>query len=73
MILNRLITNLFIDIKNRLYYIIDDKNMFFYNKKSYDKCMRELIELLRITLAKIEDIYFKYILSVKLQKHYNTL
>lgn len=60
------ILNLFINIKNKLFYILDEHLLCLSNKQ----CLTELINLLTFTLSRIEDIYYKYILRPKLQSVY---
>ena len=64
----RFIINLFIDIKNKIFHMIDNNNMYFTNTALYSKFLKELADVLSNTLVKIEDIYFKYFLLPKLQQ-----
>ena len=60
--LRRCIINLFLDIKTKLFIMIDDSNSQYYSS-----FLCELTEILSHTLSKIEDIYYKYFLLPKLQ------
>lgn len=60
------IGNIFIEIKTQINYIINDSD--FTYSHNYFKCMDEIIAVLRNTLNKLQDIYYKYILYPKLKK-----
>lgn len=60
----RHIINLFIDIKNKIFTMIDDEHMIFA-KSGF---LKELASVLTSTLSKIEDIYYKYFLLPKLHQ-----
>lgn len=57
MILKRFIINLFIDLKNKLFCMLDHDHV---------TCLTEIMEVLKTTLSKIEDIYYRHILFPKL-------
>lgn len=71
MIFYNFVINLFLDIKKKLYFIIDDKEFIFRNKKNYEACMYELMHILNTTLIKMNKLYYKYILSEKIKDVYN--
>lgn len=72
MIFYNFVINLFLDIKKKLYFIIDDKDFYFRNKKNYEACMYELMHILNTTFKKLDKLYYKYILSEKIKgMHYN--
>jgi hypothetical protein len=58
--------SIFIEIKTQINYIINDNEFLCSN--NYLKCMDEIITVLRNTLYKLQDIYYKYILYPKLKK-----
>jgi hypothetical protein len=58
--------SIFIEIKTQINYIINDNDFLCSN--NYLKCMDEIITVLRNTLYKLQDIYYKYILYPKLKK-----
>jgi hypothetical protein len=62
MIMKRMIINLFIEIKNRLFLMIDSY--------PYSACMTEIMELLQSTFSKMEDIYYRHFLLPKLRSIY---
>lgn len=63
----RYIINLFLDIKKKIFTILDADLLH----PSYSKFMTELAQVLSKTLTKIETIYYKYFLLPKLQQIYN--
>jgi hypothetical protein len=65
--LKKFAMNLFINLKNKLFSIIDDNQIYLINQSKYVTCLSEIIEVLTNTLTRIEDIYYKYILFPKLQ------
>ena len=67
MILKKFIINLFINIKNQLFNIIDDEM-----SSRYTTCFTEIIKVLKSTLSQIENIYYRHILFPKLQEYYAT-
>jgi len=64
----RYIINLFIDIKQKLFTMLDAD----FLHPSYSKFLSELAEILSKTLSKIETIYYKYFLLPKLQHIYKS-
>jgi hypothetical protein len=60
------IGSVFIEIKKHINYIINDNEILISNH--YFKCIDEIIDVLRNTLYKLQDIYYKYILYPKLKK-----
>ena len=58
--------NIFNEIKKQIIYIINDNEIIYTNK--YVTCLNELLNVLKNTLYKIQDIYYKYILHPKLKK-----
>ena len=58
--------SIFIEIKKQINYIINDNEIVYSN--NYFKCIDEIITVLRNTLYKLQDIYYKYILYPKLKK-----
>jgi len=58
--------SIFVEIKTQINYIINDNDFLCSN--NYLKCMDEIITVLRNTLYKLQDIYYKYILYPKLKK-----
>lgn len=64
--LNKIIINIFLNIKKTFNNMIDDKFLFFYNKELYNCYMHDLINLLNHTLKEMESIYYKYFLLPKL-------
>ncbi len=64
MIIKRLILNLFIEMKKKLFIMLDDK----HSSQIYS-CFAEIMEVMQLTATKIENIYYKYNLFPKLQKH----
>ena len=58
--------SIFIEINKQINYIINDNDFLCSN--NYFKCMDEIITVLRNTLYKLQDIYYKYILYPKLKK-----
>jgi hypothetical protein len=67
MIFYNFVINLFLDIKKKIYFIIDDKEFFIRNRKNYESCMYELMHILNSTLKKLDKLYYKYILSEKIK------
>jgi hypothetical protein len=67
MILKRFIINLFIDVKTKLFLMLDDQ-AYLSNNSRYITCLTEIMEVLRTTLSKIEDIYYRHILFPKLSQ-----
>jgi hypothetical protein len=61
--LRRYIINLFLDIKNKIFTMMDDKTLF-----AHTGFLKELASVLTNALSKIEDIYYKYFLLPKLEK-----
>ena len=59
------IESIFIEIKKQINYLIFDNQIISSN--NYFKCMDEIITVLRNTLYKLQDIYYKYILYPKLK------
>lgn len=70
MILKKFIINLFINIKNKLFTIIDDEQLSLIQSSRYVTCFTEIMKVLKSTLSQIEDIYYKHILFPKLQEIY---
>lgn len=60
------IGSIFVEIKTQINYIINDNEILCSN--NYFKCMDEIITVLRNTLYKLQDIYYKYVLYPKLKK-----
>jgi len=60
------IGNIFIEIKKQIDYIISDKEILFSN--NFFNCIDEIIIVLRKTLYKLQNIYYKYVLYPKLKK-----
>ena len=60
------IGSIFVEIKTQINYIINDNEILCSN--NYFKCMDEIIIVLRNTLYKLQDIYYKYVLYPKLKK-----
>ena len=58
--------SIFVEIKTQINYIINDNEILCSN--NYFKCMDEIITVLRNTLYKLQDIYYKYVLYPKLKK-----
>lgn len=58
--------NIFNEIKKQIIYIINDNEIIYTNK--YVTCLNEILNVLKNTLYKIQDIYYKYILHPKLKK-----
>jgi hypothetical protein len=58
--------SIFIEINKQINYIINDNEILCSN--NYFKCIDEIIIVLRNTLYKLQDIYYKYILYPKLKK-----
>lgn len=58
--------SIFIEIKKQINYIINDNEIVYSN--NYFKCIDEIITVLRNTLYKLQDIYYKYVLYPKLKK-----
>jgi len=58
--------NIFNEIKKQIIYIINDNEIIYTNK--YVTCLNEILNVLKNTLYKIQDIYYKYILYPKLKK-----
>lgn len=67
MILKRFIINLFLNIKTHIFRIIDDEQIYLIHTSKYMDCFSELADVLKSTLSKIEDIYYRHILFPKLQ------
>ena len=67
MMLKQFVMNLFINLKNKLFAMVDDNQVYLINNSKYVTCLSEIIEVLATTLTRIEDIYYKYILFPKLQ------
>ncbi len=59
--------SIFIEINKQINYIINDNEILCSN--NYFKCIDEIIIVLRNTLYKLQDIYYKYILYPKLKKN----
>jgi hypothetical protein len=60
------IGNIFIEINKQINYIVYDCDFIFSN--NYFNCLEEILIVLRNTLYKLQDIYYKYILYPKLKK-----
>lgn len=60
------IGNIFIEIKKQIDYIISDKEILYSN--NFFNCIDEIIIVLRKTLYKLQNIYYKYVLYPKLKK-----
>jgi hypothetical protein len=60
------IRSIFIEIKKQINYIINDNEILFSN--NYFNCMDEIMTVLRNTLYKLQDIYYRYVLYPKLKK-----
>jgi hypothetical protein len=60
------IGSIFIEIKKQINYIINDNEILYSN--NYFNCIDEIMAVLRNTLYKLQDIYYKYILYPKLKK-----
>lgn len=60
--------NIFNEIKKQISYIINDNDIIYSSK--YFKCLNEILIVLKNTLYKIQDIYYKYVLNPKLTKVY---
>jgi hypothetical protein len=60
------IGSIFIEIKKQINYIINDNEILFSN--NYFNCMDEIMTVLRNTLYKLQDIYYRYVLYPKLKK-----
>ena len=58
--------NIFNEIKKHIIYIINDSELIFSN--NYFLCLNEILCVLKKTLWKIQDIYYKYILYPKSMK-----
>ena len=58
--------NIFVEIKKQINYIINDNEILYSN--NYFNCIDEIMAVLRNTLYKLQDIYYKYILYPKLKK-----
>jgi hypothetical protein len=58
--------NIFNEIKKHIIYILNDNEIIFSN--NYFLCLNEILYVLKKTLCKIQDIYYKYILYPKLTK-----
>jgi hypothetical protein len=58
--------NIFIEINKQINYIVSDCDFIFSN--NYFNCLEEILIVLRNTLYKLQDIYYKYILYPKLKK-----
>lgn len=56
----------FNDIKNRLVYILNEVSLV-YNTEIYNRCLKEVLQVLHAAIAGFENIYFKYFLFPKLQ------
>ena len=56
----------FNDLKNRLVYIINDVSLLC-NTEIYNKCLKEVLQVLHAAITGFENIYFKYFLFPKLQ------
>lgn len=57
--------NIFNEIKKNIIYIINDIGC--NNSTKYIICLNEILCVLKNTLYKIQDIYYKYILHPKLK------
>jgi hypothetical protein len=60
------IGSIFIEIKKQINYIINDNEILFSN--NYFNCIDEIMTVLRNTLYKLQDIYYRYVLYPKLKK-----
>jgi len=60
------IRNIFIEINKQINYIVLDCEFIF--SKNYLNCLEEIYIVLKNTLYKLQDIYYKYILYPKLKK-----
>jgi len=60
------IGSIFIEIKKQINYIINNNEILYSN--NYFNCLDEIMAVLRNTLYKLQDIYYKYILYPKLKK-----
>ena len=60
------IGSIFIEIKKQINYIINYNEILYSN--NYFNCIDEIMAVLRNTLYKLQDIYYKYILYPKLKK-----
>ena len=58
--------NIFFEINKQINYIVYDCEFIFSN--NYFNCLEEILIVLRNTLYKLQDIYYKYILYPKLKK-----
>lgn len=58
--------NIFNEIKKQIIYIINDGDVIYSH--NYITCLNEILCVLKSTLYKIQDIYYKYILYPKLKK-----
>lgn len=58
--------NIFNEIKKQIIYIINDGDVIYSH--NYITCLNEILCVLKNTLYKIQDIYYKYILYPKLKK-----
>jgi hypothetical protein len=58
--------SIFIEINKQINYIINDNEILCSN--NYFNCIDEIMAVLRNTLYKLQDIYYKYILYPKLKK-----
>jgi hypothetical protein len=65
MILKRFIINLFLKLKTQLFRLIDEEQIYVLKNSS---ALTEIIDVLKSTLCKIEDIYYRHILFPKLQE-----
>jgi len=65
--LKRYVSNLFINIKKQIFFILDREDDIIYYE-----CFKELIDILSATLHHIENVYYKYFLYPKLQKLYQS-
>lgn len=63
--LRKYVLNLFIDIKNKFFIMIDHEKATYHST-----FLIELCQILSQTLTKIENIYYKYILYPQLQQIY---
>jgi hypothetical protein len=59
--------NIFFEINKQINYIVYDCEFIFSN--NYFNCLEEILIVLRNTLYKLQDIYYKYILYPKLKKN----
>ncbi len=58
--------NIFNEIKKQIIYIINDGDVVYSH--NYIACLNEILCVLKSTLYKIQDIYYKYVLHPKLKK-----